>query len=646
MSTVYIGKMIKEMRLRMQWQQERLQSMLLGRYDPVLYRVETGKQLPRPDSLNAVMDALKLPIREMICPRVENVPMETYILRYGLLQALDNKDVTEAETLLGKISELMNLDTTINRQFYLSQSARLMELQGRQEDEIVPLVLEALNQTYDDFDENSPGDRVLIFEEPELFHTLARLYARQGNISTSIRILKETYMGLLRLPIGLKERDIRLLPILSSLSHFYMQIGAYRDALETCDLGFRVSAMRNMGQGTPDFLCCKAEALLKLNRCSECGRLLKMAYAGYLLLGEREKALDIRVKANAEYGITFQTYGMENLSTPHRQTVPYARGQLVACTTVGEMIRTMRKAVGLKSKELCRGICSESNMSKIEKGSIHGHMHYVEPILQRLGRDPLLYCNFFLTEDDFEAREMRDTIHLLLAHREYGKAAELLEKLKTYKAYKFLANSPRSNSPCANLQFVKRAEATIFAGSLKGSSSDTEAKFLEALHITIPEFDEDKIRGYPLSIDETCIINRLAGYYMESGDAERAAKIYKALIGNVDARYVDEFEKARMYAPFMFNLSTCLGRLNKRGEALEVIGTAEIFERNRGRLLELPAFAGNKAYNLMMQGDKEISLAHFALAYYGFSMFEDYGYATFMSITQGLVKKHFGIEII
>ena len=63
-----------------------------------------------------------------------------------------------------------------------------MELKGEDAAEILPLVKEGLRQTFEDFDETSPGDNVLIFEEPELFHILARLYARLGKIHEAIRI--------------------------------------------------------------------------------------------------------------------------------------------------------------------------------------------------------------------------------------------------------------------------------------------------------------------------------------------------------------------------------------------------------------------------------------------------------------------------
>ncbi|MCL2226471.1 MAG: helix-turn-helix domain-containing protein [Oscillospiraceae bacterium] len=634
MARIYTGKLISELRQRKQWQQEKLRDEL-SCYAPELYRIEKGEQLPRTDSLKVVMDALSAPMDELICPHLDGQPLDAYVLRYRLIQALDSGDLHMAEELFGELSNLEGFGGAINRQFFLSQQARLMELQEKQADDIIPLVAEALEQTFDGFDGSSPGSKVLIFEEPELFHTLSRLYAQKGRLAEAIKMLEDTYSGLRRLPIGERERDRRVLPMLHSLADFHMQNGDYAAALEACETGLDVSAMRCLGKDTPELLLLKMEVLLKLGRTEQCGRLLIMAFAGFMLLGEKEKALDVLAKTQSEHEATYELRGMEKLDIAPSQRLPYAHGGVTAGKTVGDMIRIMREETGLSLKELSQGICSTANLGKIEKNEVQGHMHYLEPILERLGRDPLLYCNFFLNKEDFEARELRDAIRLLVRQYKYDSAMELLEKLKSYKAYKSRAN----------LQFVKMIEAFVFADSCKEPIPEIEAKLLEALHITCPDFDEDKIKRYPLTLDEAGIINNLAGHYVDMEENDRAAKIYSALIDNLNSRYVDESEKARLYAAVMFNYSSCLGKSNRRREALDVIETAAAFERNRGRLLELPSFAGNKAYNLMMLGDMEVSLSYFALAYYGFVMFDKYEKNSSIQITQSIVKRNFGIDI-
>jgi len=634
MPLLYTGELIAKLRKRKKWQQERLLEEL-SNYAPTLYRLEQGEQVPRTSSLKTVMETLEAPLDDMIYPQLENQPMAVYPLRYRLQQALDNKNLNEAEELFGELKKLSKFHGNVNRQFFLCQKARLLELQENPVEDIMPLVLEALSLTYENLASDSPGDNVLIFEEPELFHVLASCYARKSDISRAIIILKDTYEGLLRMPSGERERERRVLPMIITLSELYKQTKSFDKALEMCDFGLMISATYCLGQSTPELLYLKACILFCLNPEASHEKLLKMAVAGHMLLGEREKALEIIASANSEFGYELNTYGIENIAISLTSKTLYAQGEMVKCKTIGEMIRELRKQAGLNLKDLSRGICSVANLGKIENNDIRGHVHYVEPILQRLGRDPLLYCNFFLSKEDFEARKLRDSIHMLLTQLKFDEASQSLNKLKTYKAYKSRAN----------LQFVKRVEAELFALDHSESHQETQKMLLDAIAITLPDFDEHKIRSYPLSLDESIIIHELANSAMESGDLDRAANIFEALIDNMDRRIVDEFEKARLYGAAMFNYSTCLGRLDKISDAMEIIDKAEKFDRNRGRLTVLGALAFNKAYNLNTIGDKKQSFKFFVLSYYEFSIFENYGREAYIKITQDLVKEFFGVDL-
>ena len=654
--TINLGGTVKELRIRKGLQEEYLLQMLSNAdYFPVLNRIERGMLLPKPDAVPALLEALGAPMEEIVYSTIGDEPT-AHMLRHTLLHALDNKYLPEAQAIYENLTAIVggngdDTDTT-TQQFILSQRARLLELQGKPASEIMPLVYEGLMLTLDDFNEDSPGEAVLVYEEPELFHTLARLHAKGGNFASAIKILTDTLRGLQKLPTGERERDRRIVPIVLSLADCQLKAGDYSKVLETCELGIHTAAMRSAGQGIPEFMLYNAAALFSLgNAKEEIAPWLKMSFAGHIMLGERDMAMDVLRKSKEDFGISFKTYGMEELDIPQSKKVPYAQGTMPHYGLIGYMIRFWRDEARLNQKQLCQGICSASNLNKIEKGEIHGHMHYIEPIMQRLGRDPLLYFNFFLLLADFEAKELRDMIHLLMGQRKHKAAATALEKLKTYKAYGAeIETKPGTKArpaPKPNLQFVKRIEATLYAAENRtkdGPSPETERKLLEALHITWPQFKEKDISSYPLTLDESVLINYLANYYMENKELERAAKMYKGLIDNLKKRYVDEREMARMYGTVMFNYSTCLGRMEMRVEALEVIDEAAEFSRIHSRLSTLPVLMGNKAFNLYKRGKEVEALPYLALAYYGCMMFKDYGRAGHMSIIQDQAMRFFDIQ--
>ncbi|MCL2362789.1 MAG: helix-turn-helix domain-containing protein [Defluviitaleaceae bacterium] len=589
------GKAITALRNRRKWSQGRLVDSL-DHYEPMLNRIEKGKALPREERILQVLDTLGTPLEDFINP--DNV--------------------------------------LTNPQYQLSEKAKVMEHDGRPDYEIEAVIYQGLEITFDDIDDSSPGKTALLFEEPELFHTLARIRARQGELVSAVRILTETKDGLIRLPEGERERDRHIIQILLTLADCQLQMEAYQDALDTCELGLSTSAIRNEGMGTPDFLLLKVKALSGLGQAQEITALLKLAYAGYLLLGEKENADQILHVAKDNYDVQFDTYGMEKLDIPQIEKQPYARGKMPPCSSIGEMISLLRKEAEIELKELSQGICSVANLSKIERNVIkRPNMHQVEPLMQRLGRDPQLYCNFFLKKDDFDARELRDHIHLLLVTGKHDQAAVELEKLRGYRNYK----------EGVNLQFILRVEAMLFINTYGAANPECEKMLLQALALTWPDYNERGIYRKPLTHNESVIIDCLAVCYMATGDYKRASKIYDAMLENLDSRCVDEQEKSRMYAGLSYNYSICLGKLDRRRDAMEVIVKAVDFDRSHSSMLALPLLIYNKAFNLYERNEKEKSLAYFAMALYGFMIFKDYGRAHNIPIAQRRIMTNFGIAV-
>ena len=130
---------------------------------------------------------------------------------------------------------------------------------------------------------------------------------------------------------------------------------------------------------------------------------------------------------------------------------------------------------------------------------------------------------------------------------------------------------------------------------------------------------------------------------MGIGELTCAANIFAALIANLDRRYVDEFEKARMYASVMFNYSTCLGKAGRRKEALAIVDKALRFDFSKERLVELPRLIFNKAYIIDMDNKKTESLPLFVLSYYGLCLFEEYGDSNNIALTKQFIFDNFNL---
>ena len=414
--------------------------------------------------------------------------------------------------------------------------------------------------------------------------------------------------GINRLPKDDHEKEKNLAPILLSLSDFLIQEGKYREALELCLLGNEASIKRNKGRYTPDFLLNMARCNHYIKNVPECRRLLQYTYFGFSLMRRKEQAEHVRVFAQS-IGIQFDTYGVENLMYDNIGP-KIAHGESATGANIGEFIFNLRKKAGISQSELCEGVCSQSTLARIERGEIRDNVYFLEAFMQRLGRDINKYFSTFLSKEEFMAKQMRDEVNSRLVTLKFESAAELLVELKEKKSYK--------NG--FGLQFVKGAEATIFA-SREGWDNPRYLKMLEdALKITKPKFDEKMVDRYRLTYQEIILVNEIAMYYCESKKLSRGIRLFERLRDSMDDHYVDEHEKMRMYTLVLYNCSKYMGQKERYAEALEIVTEGENLELKHRQLTLLPSFAINRACCMLETGKKKESVPYFALAYYGFAL--------------------------
>jgi len=628
------GSLVKQLRKRIGIKREI--ALKISKLDESnLHRIESEKQHPKAETLENLLKSIDLPMEGFYYSLLDYKSTEVYLLCDSLTQALDLHNFSLAEELLAKLEKLPYLDDGILRQFVLSKKAKLLLLQGEPSEDILSLIEKGLAETFENNNESDVDSEVLVLEEPDLYHTKACVYARDGNYDNAVYILENLFQSLAKLPSSDREKERQFAPVLLSLSECLFQKCNFERVLELCSIGSGYSATRNHGFFNPDFEMLSARAYNELGRVSECTASLKHAYFGHILRGDVDKEKSALAFARQTLNIMLETYGVEKLEKSNITRVPYSRGDVIECDSLGSMIARLRAQNNLSLSQLCSGICDKSTLSRMEKGEIPGNYFILEAIMQRLGRDISLYSNFFLASNDFIAMQLRDRIYLLITMRKFGAATKLLNELDSIASFRRYA---------VNKQFLETARALLFDAANDACHPDLLKMLLDTLKITIPKFDEQKIASYRLSYNELIIINLYAVYYKGTGDLERAVKIFAQLRRSMDAHYEDDFEKSRMYTTVLFNYSSTLARLNRRGEAFEVIADSEHFEKSHGRLIDLPALSYNRGYGMFMLERHKECIPHLALGYYGVSMFAEYGQSADLTIIRDSVKEKLNIN--
>jgi len=602
-----------------------------------VFRLEHERHKTDPVSLQILMDTLSVQMGEFLIPLLENQPAEVIAWRDRLICALDRGDVAQAAEILKLFDTLDGFEEGINRQFILSHRARFLEQTGAPAHIILPLIEEGLDITFPEYRECALSDAVLILEESELLHTKARVLFKDGRMKQAINLLENVRAGLSKLPVDDCERERQLGPVLLTLSAYQLEANDHASAYEAAKEGARISYWRKQGKYMPGFLYNRAKSYHGMGMGDRCESLLKAAYFGYSLVRDSDSAAKVLAEAE-ELDMSFDTYGAENLAALPRPQEPYSRGEILASANIGEFILKLRKKANLTLDQLCQGIYSTSNLSKIEKNQITGGVYGMEGIMQRLGRHIDYYLNTFLSGKDFDEKQMRDKIIALAVSHEYEAAEELLKELESKRAFQ--------KGIC--LQFIKKMKAIIYSAK-HGPTPCGLDMLREALQITWPGFDErdgtyiENIASRPLAYYEISLLNQIAMHYRDAGDYACAAGMYEKLKHSMDNSYVDELEKARMYGALLYNYSKALILLRQYERALVIIEEGVNFELRGRRLQNLPDFAINKAFCLVELGKNEESIAYFAQAYYGSSMFADFGGGHNMAVIQDYVRQRLGI---
>ena len=636
MSSIEPGYLIKLVRLRKAMTQPELLTES-GLESLHVFRLERERHRPDPVSLQILLDTLSLQMGEFLVPLLESQPEEVISWRERLICALDRGDTEQAGEILALFDGLEGFEEGMNRQFILSHKARYLEQLGAPAQDILPLIEEGLDITFPEYRECAVADAILIFEEPELLHTKARVLFKDGNVAEAISLLENIRAGLSNLPVDDCERERQLGPVLLTLSTYQLAAGDYAGAYEATKEGGRISYWRKQGKYMPDFLVNRAQSYYGLGMYARARVYLRTAYFGYSLVRFKEKAEEtLALAEKLDQG--FEAYGAEALAALPRPKEPYIRGEIVASANIGEFILKLRKKANLTLDQLCQGIYSVGNLSKIENNQITGGVYGMEAIMQRLGRHIDYYLNTFLSGKDFDEKQMRDKIIALTASREYDAAAELLKELAGKKSFQ--------KGIC--LQFVKKMEALILSAK-KGNTPEVLEILREALKITWPAFDErdqkcvNGIAVRPLAYYEISILNQIAMHYCNTGESALAVKIYERIRDSMDTFYVDELEKARTYGPLLFSYAKALTMMERYSEALAVADAGIEFEQRGQRLLHLPDLVATKAVCLLELGRKDESLSYFALAYYSAGLFEEDLAETGAAIWD-IVKERLGVE--
>lgn len=234
---------------------------------------------------------------------------------------------------------------------------------------------------------------------------------------------------------------------------------------------------------------------------------------------------------------------------------------------IGEYIRKVRLDQGLTQEALCEGCCAVSTLSRLEGGKLVPGYTLVRALLQRLGLPGDRYFAL-LGESEAAAEALKKDIRAdeirfrkALADQRPQIREEAMEKLARLEAL-------TEEDDRITRQYILSSKVTL--GGPEGPYSDRDRldMLMEAIRLTVPRFDPEKIGAFRYSINETTVINQIAVAYANAGEREKAAGIYSQLLDYIEAHDRDLPGFANHFCLVAQNYAIDLGLWGHHKEAI------------------------------------------------------------------------------
>ena len=295
---------------------------------------------------------------------------------------------------------------------------------------------------------------------------------------------------------------------------------------------------------------------------------------------------------------------------------------------IGDCIRQLREEQNVNQEDLCRGLCSKSTLSRIERGCHVPSIGTVALLLQRLGvnEDSL---SFLLGTAEMEISNLHKEIEALNAQRKYDEALQKIGRMEQL-------TDPKDR---VMQQFLLRSKA--LAGYLQdGQRVDYDN--LTKREMLLRAIELDNIGKCLLGIDEIKTINQIAITYSDAGDRRYAIHIYRQLFEYPRSRFYNTEAEVSVLTMLAYNYSRLLGQERRYEECIEYaqMGYEACIRYNK--CYELGGLLINMACALHALGQDEESKERAKSAYHAYHLMRRFSEA---DNVKNFIRETFGLEI-
>ena len=277
---------------------------------------------------------------------------------------------------------------------------------------------------------------------------------------------------------------------------------------------------------------------------------------------------------------------------------------------LGKTLQQQRKMLGMSQEMVCEGLCTIMTLSRFESGRQTPSRDCVMAMLQRLG----------LPDDRFYAQLTRTETKLVRLRKEV---------LAHYNRFEQTSGEEQQQARAKALETLQKLEHCIkaddrinqqFILGMKAfletySPSKRLDMLMDAIRLTSPRFDLNKLSNCLYCVSEVAIICKIAISYSQCGQRRKAIDILDQLLKLVLKQNPDH-----NYLPLiLYNYARYLGLENQLDKALEIskLGRQVCIGQEHYHLLPKFLHIEAECYYLMGEINRNTELLRSAYHIYG-----------------------------
>ncbi|MDR4935250.1 helix-turn-helix domain-containing protein [Rossellomorea marisflavi] len=214
---------------------------------------------------------------------------------------------------------------------------------------------------------------------------------------------------------------------------------------------------------------------------------------------------------------------------------------------VGKKIKELRKNSGLSQEELSEGICTQAQISKIEKGLVFPYASTLYQISQKLGVDVNYFFDIGTTPRLDYVQEVVEQLQIMRRNNAFSEMMDIVRGEE---------NNPLFSQNKKNLQLLLWHKG-IYLYEVEHKKEEAINTLKNAVHIA-------DMKGKVMQEREIEILLTIAAIYFNE-DIESALSLYEEIMEHVNVLpYLNDYTiKTRLY----YNLARVLTRLDKLEES-------------------------------------------------------------------------------